>query len=67
MWRQKVGVLSDDDDRDVRIQQARIDERLKNMEKRVENIDKRIWGAVALIVAYVGNKLLGLISMGGLL
>lgn len=59
--------MSDDDDRDVRIQQARIDERLKNMEKRVENIDKRIWGAVALIVAYVGNKLLGLISMGGLL
>lgn len=58
--------MGNGDDKDVRIEQARIDERLKNMEKRVDGIDRRIWGAVAIIVAYVGNKLLGLLSMGGL-
>ncbi len=42
--------------------QARIDERLKTVEKKVEGIDKRIWGAVFLIVAYVANQLLGLIG-----
>jgi len=55
------------DDEDLRVTQARLDERLKNVEKKVEGIDKRIWGAVALIVAYVGNKLLGVLSLGGLL
>lgn len=55
-----------DGDGDLRVNQARLDERLKNVEKKIEGVDKRIWGAVALIVAYVGNKLLGLLSLGGL-
>lgn len=57
--------MSDGDD-DLRVTQARLDERLKNVEKKVDGIDKRIWGAVALIVAYVANKLLGILSLGGM-
>jgi len=55
-----------DGDGDLRVSQARLDERMKTVEKKVDSIDKRIWGAVALIVAYVVNKLLGILSLGGL-
>jgi hypothetical protein len=57
-------VAKDEDQSDVRVTQARIDERLKSLEKKVEGTDKRIWGAVFLIVAYVVNQLLGLIGTG---
>lgn len=44
---------------------ARMDERLKAVETRLSSIDSRIWGAVVLILAYVGNKILGLLQIGG--
>lgn len=44
---------------------ARMDERLKAVETKLSSIDSRIWGAVVLILAYVGNKILGLLQIGG--
>lgn len=44
---------------------ARMDERLKMVEQKLSSIDSRIWGAVVLILAYVGNKILGLLQIGG--
>lgn len=54
--------MSDDDDGKLI---ARMDERLKAVESKLASIDSRIWGAVVLILAYVGNKILGLLQVGG--
>lgn len=52
-------------DNDLEVSQARLDERLKVVEQRIASLDTRIWGAVVLILAYVGNKILGLLTIGG--
>ena len=52
-------------DEETKILQARMDERLKAVEQKLSSIDARIWGAVVLILAYVGNKILGLLQIGG--
>jgi len=54
--------MADDDDGKL---VARMDERLKAVEAKLNSIDSRIWGAVVLILAYVGNKILGLLQIGG--
>jgi len=54
--------MSDEDDGKL---VARMDERLKAVETKLSSIDSRIWGAVVLILAYVGNKILGLLTIGG--
>ena len=50
---------------DLEVLQGRMDERLKVVEQRIASLDTRIWGAVVLILAYVGNKILGLLTIGG--
>lgn len=52
-------------DNDMEVLQGRMDERLKVVEQRLASLDTRIWGAVVLILAYVGNKILGLLTIGG--
>ena len=52
-------------DNELEVLQGRMDERLKVVEQRIASLDTRIWGAVVLILAYVGNKILGLITIGG--
>ena len=54
-----------DKDNDLEVLQGRMDERLKAVEQRLASLDTRIWGAVVLILAYVGNKILGLLTIGG--
>ena len=54
-----------DKDNDLEVLQGRMDERLKVVEQRIASLDTRIWGAVVLILAYVGNKILGLLTIGG--
>lgn len=49
----------------MEVLQGRMDERLKIVERRLASLDTRIWGAVVLILAYVGNKILGLLTIGG--
>ena len=55
----------DDKDNELEVLQGRMDERLKVVEQRIASLDTRIWGAVVLILAYVGNKILGLLTIGG--
>ena len=55
----------DEKDNELEVLQGRMDERLKVVEQRIASIDTRIWGAVVLILAYVGNKILGLLTIGG--
>ena len=52
-------------DNELEVLQGRMDERLKIVEQRLASLDTRIWGAVVLILAYVGNKILGLLTIGG--
>ena len=52
-------------DNELEVMQGRRDERLKVVEQRIASLDTRIWGAVVLILAYVGNKILGLLTIGG--
>ena len=52
-------------DNEMEVLQGRMDERLKIVEQRLASLDTRIWGAVVLILAYVGNKILGLLTIGG--
>ena len=52
-------------DNDLEVLQGRMDERLKVVEQRIASLDTRIWGAVVLILAYVGNKILGMLTIGG--
>jgi len=52
-------------DEDMKVQLARQDERLKVIEKQIAGIDRRIWGAVVMILAYVANQFLKLITLGG--
>lgn len=52
-------------DNELEVLQGRMDERLKVVEQRLASLDTRIWGAVVLILAYVGNKILGLLTIGG--
>ena len=52
-------------DNELEVLQGRMDERLKVVEQRIAYLDTRIWGAVVLILAYVGNKILGLLTIGG--
>ncbi len=54
-----------DKDNEMEVLQGRMDERLKIVEQRIASLDTRIWGAVVLILAYVGNKILGLLTIGG--
>ena len=54
-----------DKDSELEVLQGRMDERLKVVEQRIASLDTRIWGAVVLILAYVGNKILGLLTIGG--
>ena len=54
-----------DKDNELEVLQGRMDERLKIVEQRLASLDTRIWGAVVLILAYVGNKILGLLTIGG--
>ena len=54
-----------DKDNELEVLQGRMDERLKVVEQRISSLDTRIWGAVVLILAYVGNKILGLLTIGG--
>lgn len=54
----------DDKDNEMEVLQGRMDERLKVVEQRIASLDTRIWGAVVLILAYVGNKILGLLTIG---
>lgn len=65
MWFLSLGRANDLDDDDIRVNQARFDERLKVVEKDQETLNKRMWGAVVLILAYVANKVLGLLDVGG--
>ena len=55
----------DEKDNELEVLQGRMDERLKVVEQRLASLDTRIWGAVVLILAYVGNKILGLLTIGG--
>ena len=55
----------DEKDNELEVLQGRMDERLKVVEQRIASIDTRIWSAVVLILAYVGNKILGLLTIGG--
>ena len=55
----------DDKDNELEVLQGRMDERLKVVEQRIASLDTRIWGAVVLILSYVGNKILGLLTIGG--
>jgi len=55
----------DEKDNELEVLQGRMDERLKVVEQRIASLDTRIWGAVVLILAYVGNKILGLLTIGG--
>ncbi len=52
-------------DEDDKVQLARLDERVKVLEAKIGSIDTKIWGAVVLILVYVANKFLGLITIGG--
>jgi hypothetical protein len=52
-------------DEEIRVTLARLDERMKVVEASQKSMDAKMWGAVILIVAYVGNKLLGLLQFGG--
>ena len=54
-----------DKDNELEVLQGRMDERLKVVEQRIASLDTRIWGAIVLILAYVGNKILGLLTIGG--
>jgi len=54
-----------ENDNELEVLQGRMDERLKVVEQRIASLDTRIWGAVVLILAYVGNKILGLLTIGG--
>ena len=54
-----------DKDNELEVLQGRMDERLKVVEQRIASLDTRIWGTVVLILAYVGNKILGLLTIGG--
>lgn len=54
-----------DNENELEVLQGRMDERLKVVEQRIASLDTRIWGAVVLILAYVGNKILGLLTIGG--
>jgi len=51
---------------DERVSIARLEERMKQVEARIASLDSRIWGAVVLILAYVANKFLGLLQIGGI-
>lgn len=53
-------------DEEIRVQLARIDERMKVMEKQVSGAETKIWGAVVLILVYVANQFLGLLQIGGM-
>lgn len=52
-------------DEDDKVLLARLDERVKTMEQKLASIDTKIWGAVILILVYVANKFLGLLTIGG--
>lgn len=62
--RQRLGGVEMADDEDGKLI-ARMDERLKAVEQKLASIDSRIWGAVVLILAYVANKFMGLLQIGG--
>jgi hypothetical protein len=51
-------------DEDDKVLLARLDERVKVLEAKIGSIDTKIWGAVVLILVYVANKFLGLITIG---
>jgi hypothetical protein len=52
-------------DEDDKVLLARLDERVKTMEQKLASVDNKIWGAVILILVYVANKFLGLLTIGG--
>jgi hypothetical protein len=56
----------DGKDDDARIAIARLEERMKAVEAKLGALDTRLWGAVFLIVAYVINKVMGLVTIGGI-
>lgn len=51
-------------DEDLRDRVTRLEERHANLAKDVDSLSKKGWGIVALVLAFVGNKVLALLGMG---
>lgn len=54
-----------DEDKETRDRLKALEMRADFNDKRVDGLDKKIWGAIALVLAFVGNKILAVLNIGG--
>jgi type II secretory pathway component PulM len=55
--------MADDDKHGERI--ARLEEKLAAFEARLSGLEKKLWGGVVLVLAFVWGKLSALLGIGG--
>jgi hypothetical protein len=48
-----------------KVRLARLEERLKVVEATIDAMSKRVWAAIAVAAAWIGNQVLHLISQSG--
>lgn len=51
-------------DDDLRDRVTRLEERHANLARDVDGLNRKGWAVVALVLAFVGNKILALLGMG---
>lgn len=56
--------MGQDEDKETRDRLKALEMRADFNDKRVDALDKKIWGAIALVLAFVGNKIIGLLNLG---
>jgi hypothetical protein len=54
-----------DDDRDVRDRLIRLEEQGKQHKEQIATVFRMLWGMASLVLAFVGNKVLALLNLGG--
>ena len=57
--------MGQDEDQAIRDRLKEVEVQQRFDAKRIDAMEKKLWGAIALVLAFVGNKILAVLNIGG--
>jgi len=56
--------MGQDEDQAIRDRLKEVEIQQRFDAKRIDGMEKKLWAAIALVLAFVGNKILALLNLG---